>query len=212
MDTEKKLCFFSSLVLIFFIYHYFKTITASSLESYSDYHVDYPKDFYPQYFPEKQNEFLHKIPNDDTLSTRHFRKRYYNRVTPECKLTKTCPTGHWTNRYLRSPGFSIGADQQYPNKIDKNNTQTYFKNHLNYYEDRPLLKHESLGYSIGGIPYADYEFDHPKQPSTLKSYLSNRIPDVKEPEFPDEYPEWFEYTPQKSAKYYGFPYGGKIHN
>lgn len=207
---EKQICLASTLVLAVLIYIYFFQSQETKLESYSDYHINYPKDFYPQLFPETQNKFLQKIPYDDTLSTRHYRKRYYNRITPECQLTKSCPKQSHTDKILESPGFAISTFEDLSQETDPN--QTYFKSHLNYYEDQQLLKQDSLGYSIEGVPYADYKFNHPKQPTTLNNYLSNRIPDLKEPEFPDDYPEWFEYSPQKTAKYYGFPYGGKVHN
>jgi len=138
----------------------------------------------PEIFVDQQPEFLVKIPYDDDLSTRHYKKRYYNRNIPECVLNQTCPD---------SPtGF--------------------FKSHLNYYQDRIKLKNEALGYSIEGIPYADYSFNHPKQPTTLNQYLTNKIPDLKEPEYQYDYPTWFDYSPQRSPKYYGYPYGGKIQN
>lgn len=97
-------------------------------ENFSDNHVNYPFDAYPDQFG-TGNKFLDKLPYDN-LTTRHYKKIYYNKTTPQCVKEGKC---------FKSPG--------------------YYKSYPDYFEDPQKLKSYYLGYSINGYPYNDYKFD-----------------------------------------------------
>lgn len=114
-------------VFIFIILFVVYLMTQNNKETYSDYHVNYPFDAYPDQFNTK-NKFLHKLPYD-SLTTRHYKKMYHNKTTPNCVLDESCPD---------TPG--------------------YYKNYPDYFEDPEKLKSYYLGYSVTGFPYNDYRF------------------------------------------------------
>lgn len=117
-----------NLIILGFIVLFLLTLIRRP-ESYSDYHVNYPYDAYPD---DNESQFLVKLPYD-SLTTRHYKKMYYNKTTPKCVVNGTCEPG---------PG--------------------YYKSYPDYFDNPTKLKSYSLGYSITGFPYNDYKFTNLK--------------------------------------------------
>lgn len=130
------LFFFSNLdiIIILLFAFIFLSYFNHKPESFSNF-VNYPLDAYPD-DPEAiklgakpDPQFLVKLPYD-SLTTRHYKQMYANKMTPKCVLNKTCNT---------TPG--------------------YFKNYFDYFDNPKLLKSYYLGYDIQGIPYENYKFN-----------------------------------------------------
>lgn len=124
----------NSIFILIIIIGFLILVCQKLQESYSDYHVNYPLDAYPddpialKAGGRKDPGFLVKLPYDN-LTTRHYKQLYLNKTTPKCVSNGTCDS---------SPG--------------------YYKSYPDYFTDPNKLKSYYLGYSITGYPYNDYFF------------------------------------------------------